>query len=136
MSLMYLDDGLVASTDSEMLESFMKCLRNEFKITEQDGTYFLGFQITQMEDGSITVSQAACTRKLLKKFDREECKPDSKPHIWWVRKKFKNNSKSKMEELPNIECVEELILYLHYWNSARHRTCSRESILFTRKTHL
>lgn len=79
LSLMYVDDGLVASTDSEMLESFMKSLRNEFKITEKDRTYFLGFQIKQIEDGSITVSQAAYTRKLLKKFDMEECKPDSKP---------------------------------------------------------
>lgn len=32
-----------------------------------------------MEDGSTTVSQAAYTRKLLEKFDMEECKPDSKP---------------------------------------------------------
>lgn len=81
LSLMYVDNGLVTSTDSEMLESFMKCLRNDSKITEKDGTYFFGFQITQMEDGSITVSQAAYTWKLLKKFVREECKPDSKPLI-------------------------------------------------------
>lgn len=89
LSLMYVDDDLVASTDSEMSESFMKCLRNEFKITEKDRTYFLGLQIKQMEDGSITVSQAAYTRKLLKKFDMEECKPDSKnPYYkrWWIRK--------------------------------------------------
>lgn len=69
---MYVDDGLVASTDSEMLESFIKCFRNEFKITEKDRTYFLGFKIKQMKHGSVTISHAAYTRKLLfKKFDME-----------------------------------------------------------------
>lgn len=85
-----------------------------------------------MEDG--TVSQAAYTRKLLKKCDMEECKPDSKPLFYKMvdQKKLKNNSKSKMEEFPYIEFVEKLIPCMT-GTRPDIALCSRESILFTRK---
>lgn len=52
---LYLNSGLVASTDSDMLENFMTCLKNESKITEKEANYFLGFEIKWRENGSIKV---------------------------------------------------------------------------------
>jgi len=54
---LYVDDGLIASTDEQELVDFINQLKNEFKITVNDARYFLGIQIDQNSDGSIMLSQ-------------------------------------------------------------------------------
>lgn len=45
---LYVDDSLVASTDPEMMESLMKSLKGEFKISEKEAGYFLGFESSKV----------------------------------------------------------------------------------------
>ena len=76
---LYVDDGLVASTNQTELFSLMNSLESEFKITHKAASYFLGFEISHRKDGSIKVSQEGYARKILHRFGMSECKPVSTP---------------------------------------------------------
>jgi hypothetical protein len=55
-------------------------LKREFKITfKTNASYFLGFELNRLEDGSIFVSQQAYTQKILERFGMAEAKPVNTP---------------------------------------------------------
>ena len=78
---LYVDDGIVAATDKGELSEFAENLKSEFKIVTKPATYFLGIEIDQKSDGSIKISQAAYTRKILEQFSMSECRPCATPII-------------------------------------------------------
>lgn len=78
---LYVDDGIVAATDESELSAFAENLKSEFKIVTKPATYFLGMEIDQKPDGSIKISQAAYTRKVLDQFSMSECRPCVTPII-------------------------------------------------------
>ena len=78
---LYVDDGIVAATDECELSEFAERLRSEFKITTKPATYFLGVEIDQKSDGSIKISQAAYTRKVLDQFGMSDCRACVTPII-------------------------------------------------------
>jgi hypothetical protein len=55
--ILYVDDGLIVSTTSEILNELVSKLKKEFKITVKPAAYFLGLEIEQTE-GCIKVSQS------------------------------------------------------------------------------
>lgn len=79
--LLYVDDGLIAATDQKELEDLIQDLKREFKITEKEASYFLGFEIKKETDGSIRVSQENYTRKILERHGMSSCKPVSTPMV-------------------------------------------------------
>ncbi|BET01094.1 Reverse transcriptase (RNA-dependent DNA polymerase) [Nesidiocoris tenuis] len=80
MIALYVDDGLVASTDKKSLDAFLDELRMEFKITTKSASYFLGLEIEQRED-TIKISQKAYTKKILEKFGMNGCRSISTPMV-------------------------------------------------------
>jgi len=54
---LYVDDGLVAASDTDDLKLFIEQLNSQFKVTVKSASYFLGLQIESQSDGSIKISQ-------------------------------------------------------------------------------
>lgn len=79
MIALYVDDGLVACQDKKDLKHFLSELKSEFKVTVSDVSCFLGLQITQLSDGSIAISQANYTQRLLYKFNMSDCNSVATP---------------------------------------------------------
>lgn len=78
---LYVDDGLVAATDTKDLDQFTEQLKSRFKVVVRPATYFLGLEITTHSNYNITISQSAYSQKLLKRFRFEDCKPVSTPML-------------------------------------------------------
>ena len=78
---LFVDDGLVAATSDKKAKQFIDELKSEFKITVKKASYFLGFEIDQGRDGSIKISQASYSRKLIAQFGMSECRSSSTPAI-------------------------------------------------------
>ncbi|GFW22686.1 copia protein [Trichonephila clavipes] len=79
--LLYVDDGLIAATDQQDSEMFIKELKTKFKISVGEASCFLGLEIEHHKDNSITISQKGYARKILKCFGFEECKPVTMPML-------------------------------------------------------
>ena len=81
MLALYVDDGIVAATDECELSDLVQKLKSEIKIVTKPATYFLGTEISQRSDGSVKISQAAYTRKLLDQFGMSNCRSCVTPII-------------------------------------------------------
>lgn len=71
--VIYVDDGLVMASNEEEVQEFLQQLEKEFKISLGSLKNFLGIQIKNHPDGSITISQEDYIKKLLEKYRMEEC---------------------------------------------------------------
>ena len=78
---LYVDDGLVAASDTEELNQFVEQLKSQFKVTVKPASYFLGLQIEFQSDGSIEISQSGYAKKILQRFGFDECKPVQTPML-------------------------------------------------------
>lgn len=76
---LYVDDGLVATTDKDLAEQFLEDLRSSLKITSKPASYYLGLEIARREDGSILIKQESYTKKILERFGMSQCNPVSTP---------------------------------------------------------
>lgn len=76
---LYVDDGLVASSDSELANNFLEKLKLEFKITVKQATFFLGLEIDQSNYRSIKICQKSYAKKVLRKFGMENCRAVKTP---------------------------------------------------------
>lgn len=76
----YVDDGLIAGSSQTEVDSFLKLLTTEFKITVGSLDSFLGMQIEQRESGFF-VSQRSYVQKILHRFSMVDCKPTKTPAI-------------------------------------------------------
>ena len=103
--VLYVDDGLVASTDKQELGNFMKELQEEFKITIKDGSYFLGLEI-ETKDDYIKIHQEAYARKILERFNFSKCNPVSTPMEKLVANDFQSG---KVTNFPYREAVGALM---------------------------
>jgi hypothetical protein len=78
---LYVDDGLVAGSDTEELNQFVEQLKSQFKVTVKPASYFLGLQIEQQSNGDIKINQSGYARKTLERFGFDECKPVQTPML-------------------------------------------------------
>lgn len=78
---LYVDDGLIASTNQKDAVELMAELKQKFKITTKPASHFLGLEIYKDNDGSISVSQKHYAQKILERFGMSDCKPVSTPII-------------------------------------------------------
>jgi hypothetical protein len=71
----YVDDIIFGSTNKTFCDGFSKIMTDRFDMSNLgELTFFLGFQIKQVEDGTF-LSQTKYTRDLLKKFGMDKAKP-------------------------------------------------------------
>ncbi|KAK9702951.1 Reverse transcriptase (RNA-dependent DNA polymerase) [Popillia japonica] len=75
----YVDDGLVAASDGKEIEEVISYLQHHFEVKALDAKCFLGLQIEQSCDGSISICQEAYAKKVLKRFNMSECATVSTP---------------------------------------------------------
>lgn len=106
---LFVDDGIVASTDKSELEKFQRELEAEFRITAKPATYFLGIEIHQQSDGSIKISQGAYTRKLLDQFGMSNCRPCPTPIIKSEKEIEPGESQSEQLKFPYRSAVGALM---------------------------
>ena len=78
---LYVDDGLIAATDMQDLNAFIIELKTEFQIIVKDASYFLGVEIERNSDGSIKISQSAYAKRLLERFNFENCRAVATPMV-------------------------------------------------------
>ena len=75
----YVDDGLIAATKNEDIKMLLEQMKAEFEMTvSEEVTGFLGFEICQQENG-IFVHQAGYAKKVLKRFEMDDCKSIKTP---------------------------------------------------------
>jgi hypothetical protein len=71
----YVDDIIFDSTNKSFCDEFSKIMADRFEMSMIGVlTFFLGFQIKQVKDGTF-ISQMNYTRDILKKFGMENAKP-------------------------------------------------------------
>jgi hypothetical protein len=71
----YVDDIIFGSTNQKSCEEFSRVMMQKFKMSMMgELTYFLGFQVKQLKDGTF-ISQTKYTQDLLKRFGMKDAKP-------------------------------------------------------------
>lgn len=75
----YVDDGLIAGSNDECIRDVISHLRGQFEMTIVNVGCFLGLEIERLADGSIFLHQSAYARKILQKFEMEECNAVATP---------------------------------------------------------
>ncbi|KAK9712668.1 Reverse transcriptase (RNA-dependent DNA polymerase) [Popillia japonica] len=71
--------GVVAASDAKEIEEVISYLQHHFEVKALDAKCFLGLQIEQSCDGSISICQEAYAKKVLKRFNMSECATVSTP---------------------------------------------------------
>jgi hypothetical protein len=75
----YVDDIIFGSTNASFCEEFSKIMTDRFEMSMMgELKYFLGFQIKQLEDGTL-ISQTKYSLDLLKKFGMDKAMPIKTP---------------------------------------------------------
>jgi hypothetical protein len=75
----YVDDIIFGSTNQKSCEKFSRVMTQKFKMSMMgELTYFLGFQVKQLKDGTF-LSQTKYTQDLLKRFGMKDAKPAKTP---------------------------------------------------------
>ncbi|GJT30187.1 putative ribonuclease H-like domain-containing protein [Tanacetum coccineum] len=116
----YVDDIIFGSTRKEMCTEFEKMMHKKFQMSSiGELTFFLGFQVTQKDDG-IFISQDKYVDEILKKFGFLTVKTASTPM---------ETSKPLMKD-ENDEDV-DVHLYRSMIGSLMYLTSSRPDIMFT-----
>ena len=79
MCQIYVDDIIFGSTNKTWCDDFSRIMTKRFEMSMMgELTFFLGFQIKQLKDGTF-ISQTKYTNDMLKKFDMENAKPIKTP---------------------------------------------------------
>lgn len=99
--VLYVDDGLVAGTDENDIEIFLNELSKEFKIVSKEANYFLGLEIQQGK-GFVRICQRSYAKKILERFNFQNCKSVSTPII------SNSTSESGKEENQNFRIDKQL----------------------------
>jgi hypothetical protein len=75
----YVDDIIFGSTNQKYWEEFSRVMTQKFEMSMMgELTYFLGFQVKQLKDGTF-ISQTKYTQDLLKRFGMKDAKPAKTP---------------------------------------------------------
>lgn len=74
ISVLYVDDGLFASTSEKESKRFLEELKLRFKITSKLANYFLGMKIEKKSNGCIWLYQKPNTKRIFERLGMENCK--------------------------------------------------------------
>lgn len=79
--IIYVDDGIIFSQDLTETEQLIKRLSSRFKTNIIKTNKFIGFQYRVNKDGSISIYQEDCIRKVLQRFNMCQANPVSTPIV-------------------------------------------------------
>lgn len=77
--VLYVDDGLVATTDKDLAKEFLEELGKALIFTTKPASVCLGLEIARSKDGSISIKQESYTKKFLERFRMFDCNLVSTP---------------------------------------------------------
>ena len=117
----YFDDGLLCGEDQETLFRLLKEMNESFELRHMEPDVFIGMEIVRDRDKrTISISQGAYIRKVLKRFGMEDSKPVKTP----------GDSKSKLS-LVDDSPLAEWFPYREAIGSLQYAvTCTRPDIAF------
>lgn len=73
--IIYVDDIIFGSNDNNMSQTFPNIMKSEFEMSMlRELSFFLGLQVSQLDKGNF-ISQVKYAKKMLKKFQMEDCRP-------------------------------------------------------------
>ncbi|XP_070682343.1 uncharacterized mitochondrial protein AtMg00810-like [Malus domestica] len=117
---LYVDDLIFTGSNPSMYEEFKRVMTKEFEMTDIGlMAYYLGIEVKQNEEG-IFISQESYTKKILKKFKMDNCKPISTPVECGVKL-------TKHDEGESVDPI----FFKSLVKSLRYLTCTRPNILYT-----
>lgn len=76
---LYVDDGLIASTDKSAINSLIHKLSSCFTVTVGDAKTFIGLQVERESSNHLLIHQESYIKRLLHQFAMTDCKPVSTP---------------------------------------------------------
>lgn len=106
---LYVDDGLVAATHQEDLQEFLGQLEAEFKIVQNEATYFLGLEIEKFDNGDIKICQKSYAQKILERFNFSDCHPVSTPMLPSPESSNSGKAPEKVSTYPYRQAVGALM---------------------------
>lgn len=105
----YVDDGMIFGNSDEIIDKIIEHLKQKFEIEVVEAVCFLGIEIDRLDDGSIFVHQAAYARKVIRKFNMENCNPVGVPSD--TNQRLSQNDDSEQSNFPYRQLVGS-IMYL------------------------
>jgi hypothetical protein len=75
---LYVDDGLVVSSNDSLASDFLSNMKKQFEITVNKPDHYVGMEI-DMHDGSVSISQKGYISRVLERFGMADCNPLSTP---------------------------------------------------------
>ena len=76
----YVDDILLAGKTSKDIQKYIDAIADKFDVTDMGKLHhFVGIKIKYLPDGKIWIGQPAYVRKVLKKFEMDNCKSVASP---------------------------------------------------------
>ncbi|KRY87936.1 Retrovirus-related Pol polyprotein from transposon TNT 1-94 [Trichinella pseudospiralis] len=106
----YVDDGIVAGSDTDEMEQFLAVMKKEFQIKQGPLDTFLGMGIKVLSDGSIFAGQQAYTRHVLKRFRLDEANAVSTPAE--INVSMEENEEHLSSDIPYREAVGALMFLM------------------------
>lgn len=104
----YVDDGIIIADNDRDVCDLIEKLRKRFEIHSVEGNSYLGFEINRGYNGEITIHQAGYIKKILKRFDMDECKSVDAPIL--VSPSKDSSEEEKLDdEIPYREAVGSLM---------------------------
>ncbi|KAL4088858.1 hypothetical protein QTP88_023942 [Uroleucon formosanum] len=70
--IIFVDDGLIAATNNELVDIMVKYLKDNFETKEGELDHFLGIKIDRRPDGSIFIHQSSYCKCILERFNMEK----------------------------------------------------------------
>ncbi|KRZ65536.1 Retrovirus-related Pol polyprotein from transposon TNT 1-94 [Trichinella papuae] len=106
----YVDDAIVAGSDTDEMEQFLAVMKKEFQIKQGLLDTFLGMGIKVLSDGSIFAGQQAYTRHILKRFRLDKANAVSTPAE--ISVSMEGNEGHISSEIPYREAVGDLMFLM------------------------
>lgn len=103
--LIYVDDGLILSDSEEIMDEILHYLKGTFEITIHKPSCFVGIEIIHEEDGSIFIHQSNYIKRMVKRFNLENAKPNSTPADPHTNLTLNTESESLTGKVPYREAV-------------------------------
>lgn len=76
---LYVDDGLIAATSEDKIRDVISQLSKYFEMKFFRAECFLGLEIERYDDGSISLHQTNYSRKIISRFNMDDCKTVTTP---------------------------------------------------------
>ncbi|KRZ65887.1 Retrovirus-related Pol polyprotein from transposon TNT 1-94 [Trichinella papuae] len=108
--VIYVDDGIVAGSDTDEMEQFLAVMKKEFQIKHRPLDTFLGMGIKELSDRSIFAGQQAYTRHILKRFRLDKANAVSTPAEISVL--VEENEEHLSSDIPYRKAVGALMLLM------------------------